>query len=297
VSSTELIQQIINALSLGATFALLALGLAVVFSIMGLINFAHGDLLTIGGYTMWYCADHGVSFLLMIPITLVVTTIVAVAMERIAFRPLRGASVVTLLLTSFAVGFFIENFLSLVFSARPKGIPLPNWVDDAVHIGSVTIPVIELVTIAVVAICLVLLALMMRRTTIGISMRAAADDFDAVRLMGVRANRVVVAAFAISGLLAGIAALLYFARSASVTPTSGFNPVVMAFIAVVIGGLGSLPGAVVGGFVLGFVQVALQATLPDGVLPFADALALSLVIVILLVRPNGLLGRYAEVAT
>jgi branched-chain amino acid transport system permease protein len=297
MSFSEFVQQLVSAFSLGATFALLALGLAVLFSIMGLINFAHGDLLTIGGYTMWFCSDHGVGWVLMIPITLVVTTLVALLMERVAFRPLRGAGVVTLLLTSFAVGFFIENFLGIVISARPKGIPLPEWVDHTVHIGSVTIPVIELVTVAVVFACLAALGAMMRRTTIGISMRAAADDFGAVRLMGVRANRVVVAAFAISGLLAGIAALLYFARSGSVTPTSGFNPVVMAFIAVVIGGLGSLPGAVAGGFLLGFVQVGLQATLPDSVLPFTDAFALSLVIVILLIRPNGLFGRFSEVAT
>ncbi|MEO8690185.1 MAG: branched-chain amino acid ABC transporter permease, partial [Solirubrobacteraceae bacterium] len=297
MSASEIVQQFVNALSLGSTFALLALGLAVLFSIMGLINFAHGDLLTIGGYTMWYCAEHDISWLLMIPITIVVTTIVAVLMERIAFRPLRGAGVVTLLLTSFAVGFFIENLLSIGISARPKGIPLPDWVDHAVAVGSVTVPVIQLVTIAVVFICLVLLAAMLRRTTIGISMRAAADDFDAVRIVGVRAHRVVTAAFAISGLLAGVASLLYFARSGSVTPTSGFNPIVMAFIAVVIGGLGSLQGAVAGGFLLGFVQVGLQASLPDGVLPFTDAFALMLVIAILLVRPNGLFGRRVEVAT
>jgi branched-chain amino acid transport system permease protein len=297
VSGPEIAQQIINALSLGATYALLALGLAVLFSIMGLINFAHGDLLTIGGYTMWYCAEHGVSWVAMIPITLVVTTVVALLMERIAFRPLRGAGIVTLLLTSFAVGFFIENFLSIVVSARPKGIPLPEWVDEALEIGSVTVPVIQLVTIAVVGICLVLLAAMMRRTTMGIAMRAAADDFAALRIVGVKADRVIGTAFAISGILAGVAALLYFARSGSVTPTSGFNPVVMAFIAVVIGGLGSLQGAVAGGFVLGAAQVGLQATLPDGVLPFTDAFALFLVIGILLVRPNGLFGRRVEVAT
>jgi branched-chain amino acid transport system permease protein len=297
MSFPEIVQQFVNALSLGSTFALLALGLAVLFSIMGLINFAHGDLLTIGGYTMWFCAEHGISWVLMVPITVAFTTLVAVLMERIAFRPLRGADVVTLLLTSFAVGFFIENFLSIVISARPKGIPLPEWVDHAVHLGSVTVPVIELLTILVVVVCLVGLATLLRRTTIGIAMRAAADDFDAVRIVGVRANRVVVSAFAISGVLAGIAALLYFARSGSVTPTSGFNPIVMAFIAVVIGGLGSLTGAVAGGFLLGFVHVALQASLPDSVLPFTDAFALTLVIAILLVRPNGLFGRRMEVAT
>jgi branched-chain amino acid transport system permease protein len=297
MSASEIVQQFISALSLGATYALLALGLAVLFSIMGLINFAHGDLLTIGGYTMWYCSEHGVPWTAMIPITIIVTTVVALLMERIAFRPLRGAGIVTLLLTSFAVGFFIENFLSIVVSARPKGIPLPGWVDQALTFGNVTVPVIQLVTIAVVLICLALLATMMRRTTMGVAMRAAADDFGALRIVGVKADRVIGTAFAISGVLAGVAALLYFARSGSVTPTSGFNPVVMAFIAVVIGGLGSLAGAVAGGFLLGFAQVGLQATLPDGVLPFTDAFALALVIGILLLRPHGLFGRFTEVST
>jgi branched-chain amino acid transport system permease protein len=291
MSTEELVQQSINGLSLGSTYALLALGLATVFSIMGLINFAHGELLTIGGYTMWFFADRGVSWPLLIPLTLVVTTFTAVLMERVAFRPLRGASLVTLLITSFAVSYFIQTALQIGISAEPEGVELPGWVNDVVTVGSYAIPLVKIVTTAVTFLALLALTVFLRRTMLGISMRAAAEDFQTARLMGVRANRVVAAAFALSGLLAGVAALLFFAQTAAVDPTTGTAPVVKAFIAVILGGLGSLTGAVVGGFVLGFAEVIFQATLPGSVIEFRDAFVLSLLIAVLLVRPRGLVGR------
>src|ERR671925_1806454 len=135
----EFVQQCINGLSLGSTYALLALGLALLFSIMRLINFAHGELLTIGGYTMWALLTNGVPFWAVVPVTLVATTLAAVAMERIAFRPLRGASVVTLLITSFAVSYFIQVSLQIFVSAEPQGIGVPNWTDTVWHAGDVSL--------------------------------------------------------------------------------------------------------------------------------------------------------------
>jgi branched-chain amino acid transport system permease protein len=294
MSASELIQQLVNGLSLGGTYALLALGLAVVFSIMGLINFAHGDLLTIGGYVMWEMTSRGLSWYWTIPVVIVATTLASIAMERVAFRRLRGASVITLLITSFAVSFFIENAFGIFISPRAQGIPVPNWLNEAVHFGSIIVPVVQVLTIAVTLVCVVLLGAMLKRTMVGISMRAAAEDFRAAQLSGVRANRVVVAAFGIAGLLAGVASVLYIARSGSVSPTTGFDPVVKAFIATVIGGLGNLTGAVVGGFLLGFIEVAFHAFLPNGVVPFSDAFALFVVVGLLLMRPQGLLGRTGE---
>jgi branched-chain amino acid transport system permease protein len=163
-----------------------------------------------------------------------------------------------------------------------------------VHFGSIIVPAVQLLTIGVTLVCLGLLVLMLKRTLLGMSMRAAAEDFRAAQLVGVRANRVVVTAFAIAGLLAGVASVLYIARSGSVQPTTGFQPVIQAFIATVIGGLGSLPGAVAGGFLLGFTEVAFSAFLPNNVVPFSDAFALFVVIGLLLLRPNGLLGRPGE---
>lgn len=294
MSTQELVQQLLNGLAAGSTIALLALGLALLFSVMGLINFAHGELLTIGGYTTWVSLDHGVPWPLVIPLTLAATAGAAVVIERVAFRRLRGASVVTLLLTSFAISYLLQTVFQIWISAAPQGIALPGWVNTVVRVGPYALPLVKLITIATTLIALAALTLFLRRTTLGLAIRAAADDFDVVRLMGIRANRVVAGAFAISGLLAGVAALLFFAQTAAVDPHSGTAPVVKAFIAVVLGGMGSLAGAVAGGFALGFAEVLMQATLPDGVIEFRDAIVLGLVIAVLLARPGGLLGRAVE---
>jgi branched-chain amino acid transport system permease protein len=290
VTGPYLVQQAINALSLGSTYALLALGLAMLFSIMGLINFAHGELLVIGGYAMWALLEHGVPWPVVIPLTLLAPALAAIAMERIAFRPLRGASLVTLLIASFAVSLLLQTLFQ-IFAGTDKGIELPSWVDDVVDVGPYTISVLKIVMTGVTLLTLLLLTLFLKRTLLGIAMRAAAEDFEVTRLMGIRANAVVIAAFFLSGLLAGLASLFYFTQSGSVGPFDGTEPVVKAFIAVVIGGLGSLTGAVVGGFALGITEVALDAALPTGAQPFGTAFALLVVIAILLLRPQGLVGR------
>jgi branched-chain amino acid transport system permease protein len=290
VTGPYLVQQAINALSLGSTYALLALGLAMLFSIMGLINFAHGELLVIGGYAMWALLEHGIPWPVVIPLTLLAPALAAIAMERIAFRPLRGASLVTLLIASFAVSLLLQTAFQ-IFAGTDKGIELPDWVDDVVDVGPYTISVLKLVMTGVTLLTLLLLTLFLKRTLLGIAMRAAAEDFEVTRLMGVRANGVVIAAFFLSGLLAGLASLFYFTQSGSVGPFDGTEPVVKAFIAVVIGGLGSLTGAVVGGFALGITEVVFDAALPAGAQPFGTAFALLVVIAILLLRPQGLVGR------
>jgi branched-chain amino acid transport system permease protein len=229
-----------------------------------------------------------------VPLTLLATTLAAVAMERIAFRPLRGASIITLLITSFAVSFFLQNAFAIGIDQEPQAVRVPEWLSGVIDVGDFTIPRLQVVTTAATIAALVLLTIFLRRTLLGISIRAAAEDFTVVRLMGVRANRVVVTAFAISGLLAGIAAILVVAQATAVDPNTGNVPIVKAFIAVVIGGLGSLGGAVAGGFALGFVETILQATLPGDAGPFSDAFALLILVGILFFRPQGLVGRRAE---
>ena len=295
MNSQELVQQIINGLALGSTYALLALGLAMLFSVMGLINFAHGELLTISGYTMWFLALRGVPFAVVVPATLVSAALAAVIMERLAFRPLRGASIVTLLITSFAVSYFIQNALAIGISQTPKAVPVPDWLNGVINAGGLTVSRLQVLTTAATLTALAVVTIFLRRTLLGTSLRAAADDFTMVRLMGIRADVVVMTAFAISGLLAGIAAVLYISQATAVDPLTGTIPIIKAFIAVVIGGgLGSLSGAVVGGFTLGFLEVILQAALPIGALPFRDALALLIVIAILVFRPQGIVGRRLE---
>lgn len=284
-----IIQQTINAISLGGVYAMLALGLAIVFSIVRLINFAHGEIMTFGGYGVFLSLAFGAPPVAALAVGLGAAVAMALAMERTAFRAMRGADVVTLLITSFAVSEILKVLFQNGISARPVPISFPASWSGTYQIAGVTIGVIPTVSIIVVLFSLLGLSLLLRRTATGIAMRAAAEDFEMLRLLGVRANRVVAMSFALSGLLAGIAAVIWTAQRGSVDPLMGFFPVIKAFIATVLGGLGSLSGAVLGGFVIGAIEVLAQAFLPDSLAPYRDAIVLALVIAALLWRPNGLL--------
>ena len=283
------VQQTVNALALGGTYALLALGLAVVFSIMGLINFAHGELMTISGYTLMYCGIMGVPFAVSVPFAISAAVLAAVAMERIAFRPVRGGSGATMLITSFAVAMILQVLFQNLISARSQAVALPQILSQSVHLGNVIIGVNKIAAIVATVLMLIFLDRFMNRQKTGIAMRAAAEDFAVARLMGIRANTVIAGAFAISGLLAGVAAVLWVSQRASVDPLMGFTPVLKAFIAAILGGLGSLRGAVAGGFMLGFIEVYLAAFLPQEFQEFREPIGLGLVVLILLFRPNGMI--------
>lgn len=284
-----IIQQIINAVSLGGVYAMLALGLAIVFSIVGLINFAHGEIMTFGGYGIYMAMLFGVPPVAAILVGLGAAVAMALAMERSAFRVMRGADVVTLLITSFAVSEILKVLFQNGISPRPVPISFPSSWSGSYQLAGLTIGVIPTVSILVTLLSLATLNTVLRRTPVGMAMRAAAEDLEMLKLLGVRANRIVAIAFAISGLLAGIAAVIWTAQRGSVDPMMGFYPVLKAFIATVIGGLGSLGGAVLGGFMIGALEVLTQAFLPDSLSPYRDAIVLALVIVTLLVRPDGLL--------
>lgn len=284
-----LLQQTVNAIALGGTYALLALGLAVVFSIMGLINFAHGELMTIAGYVLMYCGLAGMPFTLSVVLALMAAMLAAMAMERIAFRPVRNASGATMLVTSFAVAMILQVLFQNLISVRSQPVLLPDLLSQSVTFGGLVIGVNKLIAILATVVMLVFLDRFMARQKYGIAMRAAAEDFDIARLMGIRANTVIASAFALSGLLAGVAAVLWVSQRASVDPLMGFTPVLKAFIAAILGGLGSLRGAVAGGFLLGFIEIYLAAFLPRELQEFREPIGLSLVVAVLLVRPNGLL--------
>jgi len=283
------LQQIVNALSLGGIYALLALGLAVVFSIVRLINFSHGEIMTVGGYGIFASLLFGLPVPVAITMGVALSVIVAVAMERVAFRPMRGSSVTSLLITSFAVSEILKVLFQNGISARPKPISLPPALSGTLEFGGLMIGIIPLISICVTLVAVSGMTFFLRRTSMGLAMRAAAEDFTMLRLLGVKANTVVATAFALSGLLAGIAAVVWTAQRGSVDPLMGFFPVLKAFIATVLGGLGSLPGAVIGGFVVGAVEVFSQAFLPDSLAPYRDAIVLSVVIGILILRPDGLI--------
>lgn len=284
-----IIQQLINAISLGGVYAMLALGLAIVFSIVRLINFAHGEIMTVGGYGIFMALLFGMPPLGALVIGVGAAVVMALALERCAFRAMRGADVVALLITSFAVSEILKVLFQNTISPRPVPISLPAAWSSSYRLGDIVIGVGPTISIVVALTALVGLTLFLRRTTTGMAMRAAAEDFEMLRLLGVRAGRVVAAAFALSGLLAGMAAVVWTAQRGSVDPMMGFFPVLKAFIATVLGGLGSLGGAVLGGFVVGTIEVMTQAFLPEALSPYRDAIVLACVITALLVRPDGLL--------
>jgi branched-subunit amino acid ABC-type transport system permease component len=281
------IQNAINALSLGSLYALFALGVALIFGIMRLVNFAHGELIMVGGFAIVLAA--GLPWPVLVLLVVLVVAAFALGMERVAFRPVRGASPATLLVTSFAVSFLLQNLAILIFGSLPRTTSLSTSLLESFTVGDVSIPKLDILTVCVTAALVVALALFLGRSRVGVQMRAAAEDFGMSRLLGVRANTVIAVAFAISGILAAAAALLLVAQTGTVTPTMGLNAVVIAFIAAVVGGMGSLPGAVLGGFVLGGLTVALQASLPLDLRAYRDAFVYLAVFVFLVLRPQGIL--------
>lgn len=287
------IQQFINALSLGSIYALVTIGLAMVFSILRLINFAHGDLMMIGSYSILMLWNAGMSIWLAIFVGVALCGIAGIIMERLCYRPLRGSAEMTTLLTSFAVVVFLENGATLLFGPNTRPFRILNFTHPTFDWGSVLISKIDVISVVLTLIILLLTTLFIKKTTIGISMRAVADDLTASHLVGIRLNRVIVSAFFIGSLFAGLAGLLWSARAGKIFPLMGFIPVVKAFVAAVIGGFGSIPGAVLGGYVLGFLEVFLVAMLPPDFQGYRDAFVFVLLIFILLVRPQGILGAKA----
>lgn len=281
-------QQLLNGISLGGTYALLALGLAIVFTIMHLVNFAHGELITLPGYAMYGLFLLELPWFVFAPAGVVVGVVAALAMDRLAFRPVRNASAATMLLTSLGLSIIIQGSLQTFVSPRERGVPQPAWIQSSWEVFGLRVQVSQALAILVTAAALIGLGALLKHTRIGMAMRAAAGDFDAARLVGIRANRVVAAAFAVSGALAGLAAVLVLARRASIHPSMGLLPVLKAFVAVVLGGFGSLSGAVVGGFVLGFLEVALRAWLPGPLSGFVDGFLFTIIGVVLVLRPGGI---------
>jgi branched-chain amino acid transport system permease protein len=291
VSATEFGQQFINALSLGSIYALAAVGLAMVFSILRLINFAHGEVLMLGAFAVYYYDRAGLPFVLVAILAVLTTIAVGVLMERVAYRPLRGAPDVALLLTSLGVSIALQNGATLAFDAQPKAFPTPNAIGGQVGlIGDVRISEVNLITVGVTLLLMVVLTLFVTRTALGVSMRATAENAMAARLMGINVTTVIVAAFVVGSALAGVAGILWGARVGRIEPLMGFIPVLKAFVATVIGGFGSIPGAVIGAYLLGFGEIFLVALLPDDLTSYRDAFVFGGLIVILLFRPQGILG-------
>ncbi len=290
-------QQVINAVSLGSLYALVAIGLSMVFGILRMTNFAHGDMMMVGAFAMVVLSAAGMPFPVAFIGGIVGGALAGVIVERVAYRPVRGSPDVTLLLTSLAVTYILENLGILIFTSSPRNFPIPDWMNQAIQFydGQITFTQINVATIALTVVSLALLGWFVTRTDAGLGMRAAAEDLGAAQLVGLDVNKLIVVAFAIASAFAGLAGILWAAQAGIVEPSMGFTPLLKAFVAAIIGGFGSIAGALLGGYILGALEIFIIAFLPSEISPYRDAIVFALLIAFLLLRPNGLLNRTQEV--
>lgn len=288
---TQFLQHVIDALSVGSTYALLALGLTLLFGVMGLINFAYGDVIVWCGYGFSVTASIGIGFWAAVPIIVVWATVLSLVIWYFAFRPFHSASPITLLLSSFGVALALEAAAVMIFGQAPKVVAIPDALSHVVFIGGLRLPVIEIITLATGAVVVLALYVLLNRSTLGLEVLATAENRSIAELLGVRSSTTIFAVFAISGVLIGIVAVLWLAPLGAVTPTVGLTPTLKAFIAIVLGGLGSIKGAVAGGLGLGALETFMNAWLPGSLLPYQDALVFAAVILIVSLRPGGIAGR------
>lgn len=292
---TYVAQQIINGVNLGSMYALIAIGLTMVYGLLRLINFAHGDLLMLGAYLGLLLVSAAFTpLILTLFIPMLVIGFVGILVERLAYRPLRGAPEVTMLITSLAVSSVIENSMVMTVTAQPRAFNLPAGVNQLHTVAGVSFSTLDALTVGLSVALMAALTLYVRNTRTGIAMRAAAENLRAARLMGIDINRVVMVAFFLGSMLAAAAGWLWAAKYSTVEPFMGFLPGLKAFVAAVIGGIGVIPGAVLGGYLLGFAEIFFVGFLPPAYSGYRDAFVFALLLLILLIRPNGILGASTE---
>ncbi len=285
------LQHIANALSLGSLYALIAIGYTMVYGILRLINFAHGDVFMLGAYVGFYgTALLALPWWASLLAAILFTSLFGIGLEKVAYRPLRDSPKISIMISAIGASYLIENLAVLLFGGRPKGITVPDILGKVISFGSVSIVVVSLVIPAFTFILLAILLWIVNRTKTGIAMRAVSTDVEAARLMAVDVNKIVSFTFGIGSLLAAFGGIMWSFKYPQLNPLMGILPGLKCFIAAVIGGIGSIGGAVLGGFLLGIIEIMTVAFLPT-LSGYRDAFAFVLLIVVLLVKPTGLLGK------
>ena len=277
---------LINGLSLGGIYAMIALGYTMVYGIAKLLNFAHGDIIMVGGYLI-YVFMATKNPLLAVLAGVVGCVLLGIFIEKIAYRPLRGASPLAVLITAIGVSYLLQSLAQILFGSAPKMVTVFDF--GIIQFLGATIQVSSLVTLGVAAVVMVTLTLFVKYSRLGRAMIAVSEDKDAAQLMGINVNRIITITFAIGSSLAALAGLFYLLKAPSVSSTLGAMPGIKAFTAAVIGGIGSIPGAMLGGILLGLVESVSYKI--AAIAPYTDAIEFSILILILLVRPTGFLGK------
>ncbi len=287
MSISTFFQHALTGVSLGGAYALIAIGYTMVYGILRLINFAHGDIFMMAGYFMIF-AMASLPWQIAIPLVCVITVALGVIIEKVAYKPLRNAPRMSIMISAIGVSYLIQNLATYLFTALPKGYPEIPFLKKIFHFGTVSASIVTFITPVLTIILVIALIQLINHTKIGMAMRAVSKDFETAQLMGIKINRVISVTFAIGSLLAAIGSILYFTDRMSVTPFSGTLPGLKCFVAAVLGGIGSIPGAVVGGFAIGICETFLVAF---GYSTFSDAFTFILLIIVLLIRPTGLFGE------
>ncbi|MBR4528955.1 MAG: branched-chain amino acid ABC transporter permease [Lachnospiraceae bacterium] len=284
----DFLSYLINGLGLGSVYAIIALGYTMVYGIAKMLNFAHGDVIMIGAYVAFFAiSDMGLPLLPAILLSVAVCTVLGVLIERLAYKPLRSASALSVLITAIGVSYFLQNAAQLLWSSSTKVFP-SVIANGGISSGGLTVSWLTLITIGVCILVMICLSLFINRTKTGRAMRACSEDKGASTLMGINVNRMISITFAIGSGLAAIASVLLCAAYPSVYPTLGAMPGIKAFTAAVFGGIGSIPGAFLGGLLLGVIEIFAKAYIST---QLSDAIVFAVLILVLLIKPTGLLGK------
>lgn len=282
-----MLSTLFDGLSLGAIYALIALGYTMVYGIAKMLNFAHGDIIMVGAYTILTTLTMSGHPVIGVVAAVLVCTVAGIVIEKVAYKPLRGASPLAVLITAIGVSYFLQSVAQLIFGSKSQAVQLASF--GTVKIANAEINIGTLITLVVGAVIMIVLTLFVKYTRTGRAMQAVSEDRGAAQLMGVNVNKIIMITFAIGSALAAAAGVFYLLQIPSVSPTLGSMPGIKAFAAAVIGGIGSIPGAMLGGVVLGVVE-KLALSVP-ALAPYATAIEFALLILILLVRPIGILGK------
>ena len=289
MSLSTIIQHGLTGVSLGGAYALIAIGYTMVYGILRLINFAHGDIFMMAGYFMIF-AMASLPWYIAIPVTLIGTVLLGVVIEKVAYKPLRSAPRMSIMISAIGVSYLLQNLATYLFTALPKGYPEIPILKKIYQFGDVSASLVTFLTPVVTIVLVILLMQLINHTKMGMAMRAVSRDYDTAQIMGIKINTIISYTFVIGSLLAGIGSILYFTDRMTVYPYSGSLPGLRCFVAAVIGGIGSIPGAVVGGFILGMAETIITAA---GYSTFSDAFTFLLLVIMLLFRPTGIFGEKA----
>lgn len=287
---SSFLSYVINGISLGSVYAIIALGYTMVYGIAKMLNFAHGDVIMVGGYIIFVSLySFNLNPFVALLIAMILCTVLGVVIEKVAYKPLRGASSLAVLITAIGVSYLLQNLAQLIFSSNPKMFrKILDFGNVTLMNGELSIPVSTLIMIATSIVIVIGLSIFIKKTKTGRAMVAVSEDKDAARLMGINVNKTITITFAIGSALAAIASLLMFDAYPSLVPTSGSMPGIKAFVAAVFGGIGSIPGAMVGGIVLGLVEILSGAYIST---QLSNAIVFIILIVALIFKPTGLFGK------